>query len=166
MLAAVLSNCLHLLIQICLLLGLVFLSGYSIHRSWLWLPYVWTMEIIFVCGLSLATSALNVYVRDMRYLVESATTVLFWLVGIFYSPPSASLPWLYTKIDNHNPLSALILSMRLILRDGRAPEWRHARRQVGGVFCIIYVCLRLDPVPEAEAPVLRSSVSHEYRRVP
>jgi ABC-type polysaccharide/polyol phosphate export permease len=58
----------------------------------------------------------------MRYLVESATTVLFWLVGIFYSPPSASLPWLYAKIDNYDPLSALILSLRLILRDGRAPD--------------------------------------------
>jgi ABC-type polysaccharide/polyol phosphate export permease len=121
-LAAVLSNCLHLLIQICLLLALVFASGYSVNRHWVWLPYVWAMEVIFVCGLSLVTSALNVYVRDMRYLVESATTVLFWLVGIFYSPPSASLPWLYAKIDNYDPLSALILSLRLILRDGRAPD--------------------------------------------
>jgi lipopolysaccharide transport system permease protein len=120
-LAAVLSNCLHLLIQICLLLVLVFASGYSIHRSWLWLPYVWAMEVIFVCGLSLVTSALNVYVRDMRYLIESANTVLFWLVPIFYDP-SASLPWLYAQIAQVNPLWALILSMRLILRDGRSPD--------------------------------------------
>ena len=120
-LAAVLSNCLHLLIQICLLLGLVFASGYTIHRSWLWLPYVWAMEVIFVCGLSLVTSALNVYIRDMRYLIESANTVLFWLVPIVYDP-SASLPWLYAEIGHYNPLWALILSMRLILRDGRSPD--------------------------------------------
>jgi lipopolysaccharide transport system permease protein len=120
-LAAVLSNCLHLLIQICLLLLLVFALGYSVNRYWLWLPYVWAMEIIFVCGLSLVTSALNVYVRDMRYLIESANTVLFWLVPIVYSP-SASLPWLYAQIDHLNPLSALILSMRLILRDGHPPH--------------------------------------------
>jgi len=119
-LAAVLSNCLHLLIQICLLVGLVFASGYSINRYWAWLPYVWTMEVIFVCGLALVSSALNVYVRDMRYLVESATTVLFWLVPIFWSPDSP--PWLYAQIDHLNPLSALILSMRYILRDGRPPD--------------------------------------------
>lgn len=120
-LAAVLSNCLHLLIQICLLLLLVFASGYSVNRYWAWLPYVWTMEVVFVCGLCLVTSALNVYVRDMRYVIESANTVLFWLVPIVYSP-AASLPWLYAQIDHFNPLSALILSMRLILRDGRAPD--------------------------------------------
>jgi lipopolysaccharide transport system permease protein len=118
-LAAVLSNCLHLLIQICLLLVLVFASGYSLNRYWAWLPYVWTMEVIFVCGLSLVTSALNVYVRDMRYLIESVNTVLFWLVPIVYTP--SSLPALYAQIDHFNPLSALILSMRLILRDGRPP---------------------------------------------
>jgi ABC-type polysaccharide/polyol phosphate export permease len=120
-LAAVLSNCLHLMIQICVLLVLVFAFGYSVHRSWLWLPYVWTMEVIFVCGLSLVTSALNVYIRDMRYLIESANTVLFWLVPIVYDP-SASLPWLYAEIGHYNPLWALILAMRLILRDGRSPD--------------------------------------------
>src|SRR5580692_3806036 len=59
-LAAVLSNCLHLLIQIVLLLVVVFLSGFTINRYWVLLPYVWAMEVIFVCGLSLVTSALNV----------------------------------------------------------------------------------------------------------
>ena len=39
-LAAVLSNCLHLLIQICLLFLLVFVSGYRVNRYWAWLPYV------------------------------------------------------------------------------------------------------------------------------
>jgi len=120
-LAAVLSNCLHLLIQICLLFILVFAFGYSVNRYWAWLPYVWAMEVIFVCGLSLVTSALNVYVRDMRYLVESSNTVLFWLVPIVYT--FASPPPLYAAIDHLNPLSALILAMRKILMDGQTPGW-------------------------------------------
>ena len=42
------------------------------------------METIFVCWLSLLTSAIHVYMRDVRHLVEVATTILFWMVPIFY----------------------------------------------------------------------------------
>jgi lipopolysaccharide transport system permease protein len=119
--AAVLSNCLHLLIQICLLFALVFVSGFSVNRSWIWLPYLWTMEIIFVCGLVLVTSALNVYLRDMRYFVESINTVLFWMVPVVYS--FSIIPPLYAEIYKLNPLAALILAMRNILMEARPPRW-------------------------------------------
>src|SRR5215831_9682594 len=74
--ASVLSNCVHLLIQIGLLLTLVIIFGNGPNRYWLWLPYVWGFEVVFVCGLVLLCSALNVYIRDMRYVVEATCTVL------------------------------------------------------------------------------------------
>src|SRR5262249_49186173 len=58
-LASVLSNAVHLVIQVSLLLVVVLLSSCRPGNSWFWLPYIWSMEILFVCGLSFITAALN-----------------------------------------------------------------------------------------------------------
>lgn len=118
-LASVLSNCLHLLIQIVLLLSLTVAFGKPPNRYWAWLPFVWAMEVVFVCGLSYITASLNVYIRDMRYVVESSNTVLFWLVPIFYS--TSLVPPQYVDIYNLNPVSALVMAMRSVLLYATAP---------------------------------------------
>jgi ABC-type polysaccharide/polyol phosphate export permease len=117
--AAVLSNCVHLLVQIALLLAFVLAFGLGINVNWFWLPVVWGLEVIFVCGLALAFSALNVVVRDTRYVVESASAVLFWAVPIFYS--FAIIPARYKGFYEFNPVAALVLSLRNILLEGKAP---------------------------------------------
>jgi lipopolysaccharide transport system permease protein len=116
---SVLSHCVHLLIQIALLLSLVLVFGLPVSIQWLWLPVIWGLEIVFVCGLALVFSALNVYVRDMRYVVESTNTVLFWLVPVFYS--FSMIPAQYREIYQYNPVAALVMALRDVLLDGHAP---------------------------------------------
>lgn len=118
-LAAVLSIGIHLLIQICLLFVAVFLAGKGVNRYWLWLPYVWGCEVVFVCGLALMCSSLNVYIRDMRYAIESLSVVLFWMVPIFYS--FSIVPARYRELYQLNPVAALVLAGRNILLDGIPP---------------------------------------------
>ncbi len=117
--SAVLSNCAHLLIQIGLLIGMVFISGLSLNVHWVWIPLLLALEVVFVCGLALLFSGLNVYIRDTRYIVESATVVLWWLVPIIYD--FAIIPQNFKNIYQFNPVAALVLAMRTIILDAQAP---------------------------------------------
>jgi lipopolysaccharide transport system permease protein len=117
--ASVLSNCMHLVIQIGLLLTGILMFGRGVNIYWLWLPIMWGLEILFVLGLAFMFSALNVFVRDTRYVVESVNTILFWLVPIFYS--FARIPVKFRGVYEFNPVAALVMMMRTILLDGRPP---------------------------------------------
>jgi lipopolysaccharide transport system permease protein len=117
--ASVFSNCLHLLIQILLLLSCVFIFGGHLNVYWLWLPFVWALEIVFVCGLALITSTINVYLRDTRYIVESINTVLFWVVPIFYG--FEVVPAKYAEMYQYNPVAAMVLCLRSVLLKAEAP---------------------------------------------
>jgi lipopolysaccharide transport system permease protein len=117
--SSVLSNCLHLLIQIGVLIAFALAYGYYPHRSWLYLPLVWGFEVVFVLGLVLACSAIDVYLRDMRYVVESANTVLFYLVPIFY--PIDKVPARFQELYLWNPVAALVHALRKILIDQVPP---------------------------------------------
>jgi lipopolysaccharide transport system permease protein len=117
--ASVLSTAAHMLIQMALLLAATLVSGLGISAQWLWLPVIWGFGLLFVIGLSLASSALAVYVRDMRYLVESFNLVLFYLVPIFY--PLSMIPARFAPVYQLNPVAAMVLAQRNVLMDGVAP---------------------------------------------
>jgi len=117
--AAVFSNCIHLAIQVALLLSMTFFFGLYPNRFWLWLLPLWALYIVFVCGVSLLSSAISVFVRDTQYVVESFNLVLFWLVPTFYS--FESIPDRFKAVYRFNPVAALVMAMRNILIDNRAP---------------------------------------------
>jgi len=117
--ASVLSNCVHLLIQFGLLIAFALFFHLPPAASWLWLPVVWALYIVFVCGLALGASAVNVFIRDTRYVVESFNLVLFWLVPIFYQ--FSDIQDKYKNIVKFNPVAALVMAMRNILIDRQPP---------------------------------------------
>ncbi len=117
--STVLANVLHFAIQIGLLILITFVSGVGPNKYWLLLPLIFGLEIVFVCGLALVTAALDVYFRDMRYIVESINTLMFWLVPIIYS--FSMIPQEYRSIYQYNPVAAVVLATRAIMLEDHMP---------------------------------------------
>ncbi len=119
--AAVLSNLTHLADPIRAAHRLRLASGLSLNAHWLWLPLVWGLELLFIVGLGLASSAMYVFVRDIRYVVESAILVLFWIVPIIYS--FEMIPQEFRALYQYNPVAALILATHQVVIGGHAPSF-------------------------------------------
>jgi len=117
--ASVLSNTLHVGIQLGLLLLAAVVSGLGVNIYWFWLPIIWALGIIFTFGLALITSGLNVYLRDTRYIVESVCLIAFWFTPIFYL--LSFVPERYRDIYLSNPVTAAIVAMRNVILEGQAP---------------------------------------------
>lgn len=71
--------------------GGVLLVAYAILRdvpdpaALLWLPPALLLLLVFALALGLCLGALNVYVRDIGFLVDVSLTVGFWLTPVLYS---------------------------------------------------------------------------------
>lgn len=71
--------------------GGVLLVAYAIVRdvpdpaALLWLPPALLLLVVFALALGLCLGALNVYVRDIGFLVDVGLTVGFWLTPVLYS---------------------------------------------------------------------------------
>lgn len=135
--SSVLSNCLNLLIQFGVLFAFTFVFGYRVNRSWLWIPVISFLFVIFVMGLVLATAALDVYMRDMRYVVESANTVLFWVVPIVYG--FEIIPKGFAEIYSLNPISAMVMALRNIIMQATDPAPTLLWKLAGGSFSTLAV---------------------------
>ena len=83
--ASVLSQVIHLLIQLALLALFILLFRVPLAWTALWIIPIYAVELAYIMGFSLIASAVNVYYRDAQYLVQSLMTVLFWFTPIFYS---------------------------------------------------------------------------------
>jgi ABC-type polysaccharide/polyol phosphate export permease len=123
-LSVVLSQGIHVLIQLALI-G-VFLAVFRIppRATWFLVPCYFFVEFLFITGAALVCSALNVFYRDILYIVQSLLAVFFWLTPVFYDLPQVklNLPYPLYKVYLMNPLAGLIDAVRRAVLYGRGPD--------------------------------------------
>lgn len=115
-------------IQIGILVAATALLGrFPTGSRWLYLPLSLLVLVTFATALGVLMAAVNVYLRDMQYLVEIVMLVLFWTTPVVYSwelvrnalEASPGLQNLYLA----NPVTAAVLGLQRtfwVAGDGRA----------------------------------------------
>lgn len=83
------------------------------------LPAVMVVQLLFTLGLSLPLCAANVYLRDVRLLVDVVLLLGFYLTPVFYD--AKSVPVAYRFILDVNPVAHLLAAYRDILIAGKVP---------------------------------------------
>ena len=121
-LAVVFSHVRHFLIELLLVTALFLYFPEAFHLTWnlLWLPVVFGVQLVFIMGVALSVSALNVRYRDTQYILNSALLVMYWLTPLFYA--FSFVPPRFGRFLMWNPMVGVVEAYRSILLDGSRPS--------------------------------------------
>jgi lipopolysaccharide transport system permease protein len=105
-------------------LGLVLLLVYyriPAQVGWLLLPLLLIVQLMLTIGIGLAAAALNVFFRDIRFVVPLALQLLMYACPVVY--PASLVPEWLRPLYFLNPLATLMDGYRTLLFEGRIASW-------------------------------------------
>jgi len=105
----------------CIVLVLFFIAfKTTITIDILWIPVILVIQLIFTTGLALILSALNLFYRDIQYLLNLILMMWMYLTPIMY--PVEMLPAKYRFIFTLNPMAVIINAYRQVMLSGSGPN--------------------------------------------
>lgn len=117
--ASVLSNVVDLVFGLLILFGLMIYFGEWPAWTVVWMPLVFGIHLVLTVGISLPLAGLNLFFRDIRYLVGVALLVWFYITPVIY--PVDLVPDRYRFLFDINPNALLVNVYRRILLQGVSP---------------------------------------------
>lgn len=104
---------------------LVLLLVYQVPFGWtiFALPLVMAVQFLLSLGVVYLTATFNVFLRDLRYIVQHGLLVAFFLTPVMYD--LSFVPARFQWILKINPMTIVIDSYRRILFYGIWPHWRN-----------------------------------------
>lgn len=117
---SVLTNLCNFLFAVPLLIGFMLLAGVVPASSLAMLPVVILVELVFLVGLSLIFSAINVHYRDVQHILGNLMTLLFFLCPIIY--PAANVPERFRFTLLLNPIALFTEMYQGMFIDGAFPD--------------------------------------------
>ena len=127
-LSITISTCVNFLISIIIIFVCAFITHLTITWHIIFLPLLVLIEFILIYAISLLVSALNVFARDIQFIVQFGINLLFYATPVLYNTDvfPVSVKWIFKL----NPLSQIILSFKDIF-------YYHSIPQLGNLFIVL-----------------------------
>lgn len=85
------------------------------------IPLFFGLLLLFTLGVTFATSATNVFYRDVSPVVQIGLQLWLYLTPVAY--PLSAVPERYRPFFLLNPLTGVVEGLRAVVVFGREPEW-------------------------------------------
>lgn len=79
----------------------------------LWLPLIFLIQLIFMFGISLLLAALNLFYRDIQYLLSLVLMLWMYMTPIMY--PIEMIPERFRFVMSLNPMAVIVNAYRQVL---------------------------------------------------
>jgi len=117
---AVVTNMIHFVLALPILVVLMVLSGVTFHWTLIFIPFVILIQFIFLSGFALLLGAVNVHFRDVQHILGNLLTFLFFLTPILY--PAHIVPERFRFTLQLNPLALLTQLYQNLIFYGQLPD--------------------------------------------
>ena len=114
------SGLVNFLIALPIIFLFLFFSGIGFSHYLVFLPFVIFIQYLLQLAIILVTSAINVYIRDLEYIINFFVTMLFYATPVLYSP--MSFPENVRFLLRLNPMTTIIEGYRDILYSQTMPN--------------------------------------------
>ncbi|MBQ1488197.1 MAG: ABC transporter permease [Lachnospiraceae bacterium] len=115
------SGFVNMLLTFIVIFAVLIFSRFGINLKVLWvLPFVMIVEYLFALGISMITSALTVYFRDLEYILGIVAMCWMYMTPILYD--IETIPEKFRPLIYLNPMTGVIQCYREILYYKRMPE--------------------------------------------
>jgi len=117
---AILGCLMDFLVASVLIAGLMVFYRVPVSAQLMWLPWLVGLEIAFLISISLLVSALNVFYRDIKYIVPLCVQLGLFVTPVIY--PTSKVPPHLHNWYMLNPMAVVIDGVRRVVLHSQPPE--------------------------------------------
>ena len=132
--ATVLTAALNFTLNAVVIVIFAVASGVRVHGSWIQVPLILTVLVVFILGLAMFLSAAYVRYRDVKPIWEVTLQVLFYASPVIYALETIDVSETVRQLLALNPIAMILIQFRHAVIDPTAPS---AAEMAGGAVWLL-----------------------------